>query len=244
MFYRSLSLVLLLPIFLQGCSITAKDESEWTVQEFYAEAKDAYDGENWEFAIEYYEKLKAYYPYGVHAEQSYLELAYAYHKWDEPESAKRELNEFIRTYPKHKALPYAYYLRALSSDQLNASIFDGWAVDPASKDMASTKEAYDDYLALLTKFPNAKYTPKARERVIQLRNRMARHEFLVAQYYFKREAYLAAANRASQVLKKYPRSVINKQALNLLEKSYRKLGMQQNADDAKRVYEFNQQPNS
>ncbi len=234
-----LSLIVLLTLALQACSLVEKDESEWTVKDFYEHAKDAYNSEQWESAIEYYEKLKAYYPYGKYAEQSYLELAYSYYRYDEPESAQRELEEFIRLYPKHSALPYAYYLRALSADSINKSWFDSWLTDPASRDMDSTQEAYNAYLELLSRFPTSKYSAKARERLIVLRNRMARHEYQVAEYYFKRKAYLASANRAKFIVEAYPRSMVNIYALQLMRDAYQKLGMTQNAEDAQAVIDLN-----
>lgn len=235
----SFFLILSLVFSLQACSLVEKDESEWTVQDFYEHAKEAFDSEQWETAIEYYEKLKAYYPYGKYAEQSYLELAYAYYEYDEPESAARELEEFIRIYPKHKALPYALYLKALAADSINKSWFDSWLTDPAKRDMESTRKAYQAYMELLNRFPNSKYAAKSRQRLIVIRNRMARHELQVAQYYFEHKAYLASVNRSKYLLENYPRSVVNFEALVLLRDAYQKLGMSKNADDVQTVIKFN-----
>ena len=224
---------------LSGCSTLDKDESKWSVEEFYAEAKDYFDNKQWESAIKYYEKLKAYFPYGKYAEQSYLELAYAYYKYGEPESAQRELDEFIRIYPKHKALPYAYYLKAISADSINKSWFDSWLTDPANRDMESTLDAYKAYVNLLNRFPTSKYAASSRKRIIVLRNRLARHEYQVAQYFYNRQAYLAAANRAKQVIEVYPRSMVNFNALELMRDSYTALGMEKNARDTQKVIDFN-----
>lgn len=236
-----LSLILIPLLFLQGCSLIQKDESEWTVQEFYEAAKEAFDDGQWDTATQYYEKLKAYFPYGKYAEQSYLELAYSYYKYDEPESAIRELNEFIRTYPKHSALPYAYYLKALASDSINRSWLDSWLSDPARRDMSSTVQAYNAYQEVLKRFPDSAYAPAARTRSISLRNRLARHEYQVALYYFEREAYLAAANRAKMIIENYPRSRVNLKALELMKNSYTRLGMHENAKNTQEVINLNTQ---
>lgn len=226
-------------VLIQGCSSIEKDESEWTVQDFYSHAKEAYDNQQWETAIQYYEKLKAYFPYGKHAEQSYLELAHAYYKYNEPESAQRELDEFIRLYPKHSALSYAYYLRALAIDSINKSFFDSWLTDAAQRDIKSAEQAYKAYLDLLNRFPNSKYAAKSRIRVIVLRNRLARHEYHVAEYYYNRKAYLAAANRAKYVIEHYPRSMVNMLALYVMRDAYEKLGMDKNAQDAQAIIDLN-----
>lgn len=233
--------ILIISISFSACTVfEEKDESEWTVKEFYTYAKDYYDSGQWQSAINYYEKLKAYFPYGIYAEQTYLELAHSYYKFGEPASAKRELDEFIRIYPKHKALPYAYYLKALASDSINDSWFDDWLTDPATRDMKSTKEAYNAYKKLLVRFPNSKYAANSRKRLIVLRNTLARHEYKVAEYYYNRKSYLAAVSRAKYVIENYPRSQVNIVSLELMRNAYYKLGMTKNAENAQRVIEFNQ----
>jgi outer membrane protein assembly factor BamD len=225
---------------LTACSgLVEKPESEWTADDFYNHAKEAFDGQQWETAIDYFEKLKAYYPYGKYAEQSYLSLAYAYYKFDEPKSAIRELEEFIRVYPKHKALPYAYYLRALAADSINKSWFDAYITDPAKRDMKSTQQAYQYYAELLKRFPVSPYSAEARRRLIALMNRLARHEYFVAKFYYDHQAYLAAASHAQEVVQNYPRSLVNLKSLKLLAQSYGQMKMKKNAEDTWKVYRYN-----
>lgn len=231
--------LLLLFTFLQGCSLVDKEESNWTVQDYYSHAKEAFDNEQWDSAIKYYEKLQAYYPYGQYAEQSYLDLAFAYYRYGEPESAVQELDQFIHLYPKHKSLPYAYYLKALAADSINKSWLDSWLTDPARRDMASTKKAFDAYSALVQLYPNSSYAPYSRQRLVVLRNRLARHQYQVARYYYKRQAYLASANRCVEVVKKYPRSEVRMKALKLMLKNYQNLGMTQNAKNTQEVIQYN-----
>lgn len=238
-----LSTLLLATFTLQGCStlsnLIEKPDSEKSVDEFYEAATEAFQEGQWDTAIQSYEKLKSFYPYGAYAEQSYTELAYAYYRYDEPESAIRELEEFIRLFPKHPELAYSYYLRALAADSINRSWLDNFLTDPASRDRKSTLRAYDYYGELLNKFPDSRYAPTARKRLIVLRNQMARHELQVAQYYFNKQAYLAAANRAKHIIENYPRAAVTLESLAMLEQAYEKLGMSENLADVKRVYELN-----
>lgn len=233
------SLTILIAI-LSGCSaLLPKPETDWTVEEFYDRAKSDFDDSQWSGAIEYYEKLKANFPYGDYAEQAYLELAYAYYRYDEPLSAMRELDEFIRLYPKHPQLAYAYYLKALAADSINSSWLDRFVTDPANRDTKSTLEAYRAYQEVITRYPNSQYAIVAKQRLIMITNRLARRDLIVAQYYFKRGAYLAAANRAQAVLESYPRSHSVRPALALLHESYTKLGMTENAKQIEQIIEFN-----
>lgn len=239
-----LSITLIATLTLQGCStlnnLIEKPDEDKTVEEFYANATEAFEDKQWESAISNYEKLKAYFPYGRYAEQTHLELAYAYYRYDEPESAIIELNEFIRLYPKHQELPYAYYLKGLAADSVIRSWLDNFITDPATRDVESAKRAFDFYSELLQRFPESRYATMASKRLVILRNQMARHEIYAANFYYQRQAYLAAANRAKYVLENYAQSAASLDALEILKKSYEKLGMAQNYQDALAVYELNQ----
>ncbi|WP_243750520.1 outer membrane protein assembly factor BamD [Thiomicrorhabdus marina] len=239
-----LSALLAASISLTGCStisnLVEKPDEDKTVAEFYEDATEAFASEQWDVAIEEYEKLKAYFPYGNFAEQSYLELAYAYYRYDEPESAIRELEEFMRLFPKHQELPYAYYLRALAADSITRSWLDKFITDPASRDTKSADRAYGYYVELINRYPNTDYARQASKRLLILRNQMARHQVQVAQFYLEREAYLAAVNRARRVLEEYPNAAETGEAIRILAYSYDKMGMTQNRDDALKVYTLNQ----
>ncbi len=242
-----LSTLLLATFALQGCStlsnLIEKPDSEKSVDEFYEAATEAFQEGQWDTAIQSYEKLKSFYPYGDYAEQTYTELAYAYYRYDEPESAIRELEEFIRLYPKHPEIAYAYYLKALAADSVNRSWLDKFITDPASRDSKSTLRAYRYYSDLLNQFPESRYAATASKRLIVLRNQMARHELQVAQFYFNKQAYLAAANRAKYIIENYPRAAVTLESLAMLEQAYEKLGMTENLADVKRVYELNRDIN-
>lgn len=228
---------------LSGCStlssLIEKPDDEKTVEEFYTDATEGFQEQQWDAAIQNYEKLKAYFPYGPHAEQTHLELAYAYYRYDEPESAILELEEFIRLYPKHPELAYAYYLKALAADSIIRSWLDNIITDPATRDVKSAKRAYNYYKELITLFPDSKYASAAGKRLVILRNQMARHELKVAQFYFNKEAYLASANRAKYIIENYAQSASTVRALEIMNQSYAKLGMEAVQQDVAKVYELN-----
>ena len=75
--------------------------------------------------------------------------------------------------------------------------------------------------------------------MIFLKNYLARHELYVADYYMRRKAYVAAANRAQLILENYQRTPTIPQALAILERAYSALGLKDLADDARRVRELN-----
>lgn len=237
------SLLLATSLTLSGCSslssLAVKEDSEKTVEEFYQSATEAFKAGLWDAAIQDYEKLKSFFPYGEYTQQSTLELAYAYYKYSEPESAIRELEEFIRLHPKHPEVAYAYYLRALAADSINQSWLDKFITDPASRDTRSTLRAFQYYSELITLFPESRYAPSANKRLLVLRNQMARHEFQVAEFYYNKQAYLATVNRLKYVLENYPRAAVTLDSLLLMEKAYQKLGMTEVMTDVRKVYDLN-----
>lgn len=238
-----LSALIIAALSLQGCSsltsLVAKEDSEKTAEDFYQSATSAFKAGMWDTAIKEYEKLKSYYPYGDYTEQSYTELAYSYYRYSEPESAIRELNEFMRLFPKHPNIDYALYLKALASDSINKSWLDKFMTDPANRDTKSALRALQYYNELINRFPNSRYTAEAAKRLIILKNQMARHELLVGQFYFEKHAYLAAANRAIYILENHPQAIVTLEALTLLEQAYQKLEMPEIAHNVQQVIALN-----
>lgn len=236
---KQLMRLLVLTMALSGCTslsnLVEKPEAEWTIQDYWQHLKEAYDNEQWEQTIQYGEKLIAYYPYGQETEQAYLYLAYAYYKWDEAQSAIRTLNEFMRLYPKHPALPYAYYLRARASESMVENWFDRFLTDPARRSADTLLQTLQYYQAILEKFPHSRYADIARKKVVVYYNRLARHEYHVAQFYFEKGAYLAAAKRVSRLLKSYPRAMVTLDALKLMAIAYDRLGMDVQAGHVRQV---------
>jgi outer membrane protein assembly factor BamD len=70
-------------------------------------------------------------------------------------------------------------------------------------------------------------------------NAMASNEVHVARYYMKREAYVAALNRAQTAVKTYPDAPANEEALFIMIKAYDALGMNDLRDDTERVMRRN-----
>ena len=79
----------------------------------------------------------------------------------------------------------------------------------------------------------------ARQRMVFLRNDIANSELTVARYYFRRGAYVGAANRAKYIVENYQQAAQIPDALALMVQSYEALGQKDLADDARRVLEAN-----
>jgi outer membrane protein assembly factor BamD len=230
--------LVLLVIATAGCAGTQEyDETRnWTASKFYSEAKAAMQAGDYEVAIKHYETLESRFPYGRYAQQAQLEVAYAYYKYDEPDSAIAAIDRFLKINPLHPYVDYAMYLKGLANFNRGVGFLDRWLEDSYSKrDQKAARQAYRDFEALIRKFPDSKYATDARQRLIYLRNTLAMYEVHVAEYYMKREAYVAAANRARQVVQDYQGTPALPEALMVMVKAYQALEMDNLAEDAKRV---------
>ncbi len=240
---RAFSASVLLTLLVAGCGILpeVKDETAgWSAQKLYTDAKDNLNEGNYERAIKMFETLEARYPYGRYAQQAQLETAYAYYKDNEPISAIAACDRFIKLHPNHTNVDYAYYLKGLANFNEDLGLL-GKLVDQdlSERDPKAAREAFQSLKELVTRFPDSKYTPDATARMKYLVNALASNEVHVAKYYLKRQAYVAAANRAKEVLKTYPEAPATEEALAVMVVSYNKLKLTDLRDDTQRVINLN-----
>ena len=196
--------------------------------------------ESYERAVKLLERLQSRYPYGKYAQQSMLEMAYAYYRQSEPDPAIATADRFIKQFPNNAHVDYAYYVKGLATFNGELSLLSSVAgQDPSERDPQAALESFNAFKELVVRFPNSKYTPDAKLRLQYLVNALSRHEVHVAQYYLRRGAYIAAVNRAQGVIKQYPNSPATREALQIMVDSYDALGMVQLRDDTKRVQASN-----
>jgi outer membrane protein assembly factor BamD len=232
-----------LALLLAGCSaFQDKDETVgWSQQRLFTEATEEMQAGNYQTAIKYYEILESRFPYGKYAHQSRLNVAYAYYRASEPESALAAADRFIRLHPNHPATAYAYYLRGLVNFNRSLGFLDRFLpTDTAQRDPGAALESYNDFAEVVRKFPDSEYTVDAAQRMLYLRNNLARYEIRVARYYMRRGAYIAAANRAEYVVQNYQRTPAVREALEIMIDAYTRLGLPELATNTQRVLALNE----
>jgi len=217
------------------------DETQgWSAQKLYGEAKDAMNARRWEAAIKYLEKLEARYPYGRFAQQAQLDVAYANWKHGERAAAIAAADRFIKLYPNHANVDYAYYLKGLINFNENSGILTLIEnPDVSERDSKGTRESFEAFKELVARFPASKYAEDARARMRYLVNSLAQYEVHVARYYMKRGAFVAAANRAQFAVQNYPQALALEEAVFIMVKAYDSLGMNDLRDAADRVMRKN-----
>ena len=226
----NLSFVAVILILIQGCTFleTVKVDpyENMTEESLYAQGSVFLENGDIPSAITVFETLEAKYPFSTYSQQSVLDLAYAYYDFGQKDDTIAECDRFIDLYPNHPNLDYAYYLRALSNLEKEQPFFQDILGQDASKyDVTRLKNAYNDFLFIVNRFNKSKYADDAKNRLVFLRDSMAKHEVYIAEYYLKRGAYLASSERAKYMLEKYPGAPATKEALLVLVKSYNNLGL-------------------
>ena len=242
-FFSNIILTLCALIILAGCG-PGKDEidptADWSVEKFYLEARAELDDGNYLTAIEYYETLESRFPFGKYAMQAQIDVAYAYYKFEEPDSAITALDRFIKLHPRHPAVDYAYFLKGLVNFERGGTILDIIVDRDLSEfDRNLLLRAYDDFKLLTQRFPSSEYATDARKRMIFLRNELARSDFQIASYYASRDAWVAVTGRTRFILLNYQGTDVIKPTLELQLKAYQKLGLEQLARDTQRIITLN-----
>lgn len=225
---------------LGGCRKDNDFGQEMSAEELYTKANKSLNAKNWGPAIGAYKALQTRYPFGRYTEQSMIDLSYAYFKAGEPENALSTLDRFIRTYPTHPNVDYAYYLKGLVNFEQNLGFLERMMPERVrDRDQSMAANSFMDFSELIRRFPESRYVPDARQRMIFLRNNLAAYEITVAEYYLRREAYVAAANRARYALETYPNTPQNAEALIVLHKAYMALDLPDLAEGSMTVLALN-----
>jgi outer membrane protein assembly factor BamD len=232
---------------LSACGLLPEKSDEtknWSAEKLYSEAMDELNGGHYDAAVKLFEKLETNYPFGTYAAQAQMEIAYAHYKAQDQAEALAAVERFIKLHPNHPQVDYMYYLRGLINFNDNIGLMATlYSQDPTERDPKATREAFVAFKALVDKFPASKYAPDAIARMNYLVNAMASYEVHVASYYFRRGAYLAAANRAQGAVTDYQGAPAVEEALFIMMQAYDKMGMYDLRDDAQRVFVKNY-PNS
>lgn len=232
-------LIVIMNLTLVACSSAPKKES--TEQELYEDAKRAIKIRSFQQATIALEELESRFPFGKYAEQAQLDLIYARYSGLDLEGSKLAADRFIRLHPQSHSVDYAYYVRGIANYYLDAGVASQYfpIVNVSSRDPGHMRLSFKDFSELLMRFPESPYASDAQQRMIDIRNRLAAYELHAARYYIKRQAYVAAANRAASVVKGFPASPVMEEALNMMVSVYTKLGLDSQKEDALSVLNLN-----
>lgn len=237
-----------LPLFVLSACSTTTDPAETykgeTPQNIFIKGEEALRDKSYSEAVKRFEALEVQYPLEPNTRTAELHIIYAYYMTQDYASAEAAAERFIHSHPTSPHADYAYYMLGLSNYYHNMGVFERiFAIDLATRDLTEIKKSFEAFSSVIKLYPDSPYAPAAHQYMIYLRNVLADHELEVAQYYYSRKAYVAAADRANSVVQNYQGSSAVPEALVMMVKSYRALHLSQSENEAMRVLQYNY-PNS
>ena len=222
-----------------GCS-HQKAQQKQTPEQLFKTAKKDLANNNFNGAIKAYESLTARFPFTDEARQARIDLIYAYYRAGEGESATDAAETFIRENPTHPRVDYAYYIEGLVDFERTPNMIEHlFRADLTQRPPSTARKAFAAFRKVVEQYPKSEYAHDSLQRMIYLRNRLASYEVHVARYYFKRGAYVAAAQRAKGAIEQYDGAPAVRTALEIMIQSYDRLNLQPLAAQARQVYEAN-----
>ena len=221
---RNISLlsIFILSIIISSCSSNEEMPDERLLEkELYDQAQFRLKDGSYSMAIRSLEALESRFPFGRYAEQAQAELIYAYYMNSQFEASQSAAERFINLHPRHTHSGYAYYMKGLASFTDDSGLFSRYfQSDLAKREVVMAQQSFDELSDFIARYPDSKYVPHAKQRMIYLRNLLAQHEVYVADFYMKRGAYLAAIGRAKYVIEHLPNTPQTPYALSILVEAY------------------------
>ena len=221
---RNLSIlgIFMLLLLVSSCSSNEEMPDERLVEkELYDQAQTRLKNGSFSTAILSLEALESRFPFGRYAEQAQAELIYAYYMNSQFEASKSAAERFINLHPRHSHTGYAFYMKGLAAFTDDSGLFSRYfQSDLAKREVVMAQTSFGELSEFISRYPESKYVPHAKQRMIYLRNLLAEHEIYVADFYMKRGAYLAAIGRAKYVIENLPNTPQTPFALSILIEAY------------------------
>jgi outer membrane protein assembly factor BamD len=218
----------------------SEKERNADAKELYQKAQDKLEDGNYKGARELFEQIQTNHPFSPYATQAQMESIYASYQRHKPSAALAQAKRFLREHPTYPSVDYVYYLQGVinfsrAKNQSNRFFH----VDGARRDDTYVKQAFDSFDQLIHRFPNSRYAADAHKRMLFLKNELARRWWHIANYYMRRHAWIAANRRAQGIVKKFQGTQWVHKALGIMEESYKKLGMDEQAGNVEKVIQYN-----
>ena len=221
---RNLSIlgIFMLLLLVSSCSSNEEMPDERLVEkELYDQAQTRLKNGSFSTAILSLEALESRFPFGRYAEQAQAELIYAYYMNSQFEASQSAAERFINLHPRHSHTGYAFYMKGLAAFTDDSGLFSRYfQSDLAKREVVMAQTSFGELSEFISRYPESKYVPHAKQRMIYLRNLLAEHEIYVADFYMKRGAYLAAIGRAKNVIENLPNTPQTPFALSILVEAY------------------------
>ncbi|MDA9697703.1 outer membrane protein assembly factor BamD [Candidatus Pelagibacter sp.] len=213
-------------------SVIKEKSLENQVLEAYQEGKDSLDAGDVLFAAKKFNEAEILFPQSEWAPKAALMAAYSYYIQDYYVDAEAELVRFIKVYPRHKNLDYAYYL-------LGIAYFE--QIVDEKKDLQSIVNAKETFEVVIRDFPNTEYALDSEFKLDLINDILASKEMYVGRYYFERKKWIPAINRFRKIVDDYNTTIYIEEALHRLVEVYYNLGLIEESEKYAKLLGYNYQ---
>src|SRR5215469_12467357 len=214
-----LSVAALLLTFISACATHKQPNGE----NYYVQATKEYNSHFYQPAIADYQKLIDEYPFSPYAEEAELNIGLAYYKQHDYAEAVGSLTDFLRMHPTSKHLDIASYYLAMSHYV---------QMGRPDQDQTHTELALKQFQSIEQRFPESDFAALAHEQIEICREMLARHEYLIGDFYYNRANYKASESRMAELMALYPDTPIAPEALYDLGRTLHKQGKKYSAAQA------------
>ncbi len=229
-------------IFLVLCSSCSKEQInkstikgkslDHQVLKAYEEGVEALEGGDVLYAAKKFNEAEMLFPQGKWASKSALMAAYSYYTQDYYGDAIAELERFIKVYPLHKNLDYAYYLLAICYYE---QIVD------EKKDLQSIIKAKKNFQFIIKNYPNTQYALDSEFKIDLINDILAAKEMYIGRYYFDKKKWIPAINRFRTIVDDYDTTIYAEEALHRLVEVYYTIGLIDESEKYAKLLGYNYQ---
>jgi len=213
-------------------TIIKEKSLELQVQEAYKEGMEALNSGDVLFAAKKFNEAEVLFPQADSAPQSALMAAYSYYIQDYYGDAVAELKRFLKVYPTHKDIDYAFYLLAISYYE---QIVD------EKKDLQSILNAKENFNIILKNYPNTEYAIDAEFKIDLINDILAAKEMYLGRYYFDKKKWIPAINRFREIIDNYETTIYTQEALHRLVEVHYTIGLIDEAEKYAQLLGYNYQ---
>lgn len=208
-------LLFFLPLLFSCSGKGVKGKEEYDPEKFLSRADKFIDDKEYAEARNVLLEVKNRDTSKKYAPLAQLKTADSYIKEQEPEIGIEEYRRFLEFYPDNKYASYAQYQIAMAYYS---------QIESPDRGSGAAQKALNEFMRLKELYPRNPYREVIALRIEKCRNVLADSDFLIGEFYYKKESYSAAAGRFEEVLKRFPEYKKADETLYLLGKSYKALG--------------------
>lgn len=169
---------------------------------------DAYNVGNYNEAVKNFKIILDEHPFSAQAMLAELKAADAHYYNKQYAEAKTLYKAFEERHPTNEAIPYVMF---------QIGMCDYSRSDRIDRDVSGPQEAIKSFTRLINAYPQSPYAKEAKAKIIDSKEFLVNHEYLVAVFYVRTDRHEEAKHRLKYLLAMYPDSNLAPPAKALLD---------------------------